>query len=428
MPRTALILLLAVGAFPPRAPAQVSPESLDVLFIGNSYTYYNNLPALLEEIAAADPSGPRIRASMVARGGACLEDHRAEESGLHELEDDAPDFVVLQGQSTFCRVLLVDGRYRVADAGSYRRHGRFYVEAIRESGSVPVLFGHWKREEAPAWDQWAIDEAVWGLARETRARVAPVGDAFQIALRGDPGLELYDADHSHPAPTGSFLAAQVLYVVLTGRDPVALDEASGPLVEPGDGTVHRDSVVTLAAVEPAVASLVAEVAREAVSRALPVDSPRPVVPAPVLPVLPRARGRAVSADELSGTWKGTFDLYPSPAVLTLRLDSLGGEWTADARVDFGGRPDDIVPSLIEVERMSGGIRFVDPDGPNGGEVRYRAVWIDERLVGVAEIVVPGSSIYGIADWRLRKVTLDREDPGPLQEDGVRARDNRRRLP
>ncbi len=52
-----------------------------------------------------------------------------------------------------------------------------------------------------------------------------------------------------------------------------------------------------------------------------------------------------------------------------------------------------------------GIRFVDPNGPNGGEVRYRGIWTEEGLSGVAEIIVPGAPIYGIGTWTLKREPL-----------------------
>ena len=51
-----------------------STRALRVLFVGNSFTYVSNMPKLVEAIAAS-LSGPCISASMIATGGATLEQH-----------------------------------------------------------------------------------------------------------------------------------------------------------------------------------------------------------------------------------------------------------------------------------------------------------------------------------------------------------------
>lgn len=137
---------------------------------------------------------------LVAEGGSCLRDHWEGGEALAQIRSWEPDFVVLQAQSTFCRTYLVNGAFRVGGAGEYLSAARRFVEALRGHGATPVLFAHWKREEAPEWDQWAIDAAVARAAAGSEAIVAPVGDAFQIALRRDPTLELYQPDGSHPDP------------------------------------------------------------------------------------------------------------------------------------------------------------------------------------------------------------------------------------
>ena len=54
------------------------------------------------------------------------------------------------------------------------------------------------------------------------ARVAPVGRAWARAMEDDPGLALHQPDKSHPTALGSYLAACVFYIALTGQSPVGL--------------------------------------------------------------------------------------------------------------------------------------------------------------------------------------------------------------
>ena len=51
--------------------------------------------------------------------------------------------------------------------------------------------------------------------------LAPVGEAFRIAVHTAPELVIYDGDLSHPSPLGSWMAACVIYEVLAGHPPDA---------------------------------------------------------------------------------------------------------------------------------------------------------------------------------------------------------------
>jgi hypothetical protein len=50
----------------------------------------------------------------------------------------------------------------------------------------------------------------------------PVGTAWQLAWKRDPGLALYGEDGLHPSLAGSYLAALVIYEKLSGQSAVGL--------------------------------------------------------------------------------------------------------------------------------------------------------------------------------------------------------------
>jgi len=109
-------------------------------------------------------------------------------------------------------------------------------------------------------------------------------------------------------------------------------------------------------------------------------------------------------------------VYPYPGTLTLTVARDGQEWSLEAEVGFGGQPDDIIVDVADLSVTSEGIRFVDPDGPNGGEVRYRGVWTREGLSGIAEIIVPGAPVYGIGTWTLKREAVGHQSEGPTASD------------
>jgi hypothetical protein len=50
----------------------------------------------------------------------------------------------------------------------------------------------------------------------------PVGDAWMLTLNKHPEINLYQADGSHPLPTGTYLAACVFSATLFGVDPTVV--------------------------------------------------------------------------------------------------------------------------------------------------------------------------------------------------------------
>ena len=73
---------------------------LRVLFIGNSYTFVNNLPWMLSELARAADDSPVIDTEMIVAGGATLRTHWEGGRALAAIRRGHWDYVVLQEQST----------------------------------------------------------------------------------------------------------------------------------------------------------------------------------------------------------------------------------------------------------------------------------------------------------------------------------------
>lgn len=396
------------------------PDTLRVLFVGNSYTYYNNLPAILEDLGRARPADPTIETGMIVEGGATLLEHAENERTLRAIRVGAWDHVVLQAQSAFGNVHLVNGEYRIVDPGGFYRGATALVSRAREVGARPLLLQHWRRRDAPDRDHRKIAHAFMHLGRRLGVRVAPVGVAWEEVRDADASnIELYAEDGSHPAPGGSYLGAAVLYEVLTGRSPLGLPgEARGPPVNVESGEVVGDSSATLVRLTTDGAETLRTAAHAAVRRLrsaggyLDIDDPGP----PEVPRLPG--GRSVDPREITGRWSGPLTVYPYPGTLVLTISGEGEDRALRAKVTFGGQPDDIVIDAENASVTIRGVRFVDPDGPNGGEVRYRGAWTDRGIAGIAEIVVPGAPIYAIGSWSLTREPVDggAERRGPVGGD------------
>jgi hypothetical protein len=230
------------------APNGVSGRS--ILFIGNSLTYVNDLPAMVAKVAeAADDS---VRVAMVAGPNLAVIDHvNGASDAVGEIARGGWSFVVLQQGPTpagVCRDTLVIAAMRLAPR-------------IRRVEARAALFLPWARRQYPQSLEAAGQSA--GLAaRAVGGAVVPIGIAWRDALRADATLPLYGGDGYHPAPAGTLLAALTLYDRLLGRDV-------------------RDIPVELLANVPGVPLTPAQVrvlaaAAHSASESWPADSPTPV--------------------------------------------------------------------------------------------------------------------------------------------------------
>jgi hypothetical protein len=68
--------------------------------------------------------------------------------------------------------------------------------------------------------------------------IAPVGVAWGRGDRPQPPRALWARDGWHPSPLASYLAACVMYVILTGRDPSGSDYTAG--LAPSDARLMQD--------------------------------------------------------------------------------------------------------------------------------------------------------------------------------------------
>jgi hypothetical protein len=179
-----------------------------VLFIGNSYIFVNNLPALLTRLAEGSRSGPAIVTDTVAEGGWTLQHHWEAGNALQKIRERHWDYVVLQEQSLL----------PIQDREAMFRYSRLFDAEIKKVGARTLFYLTWARENRPE-DQAGLSDAYQTIGRELHAVVAPVGVAWQEARGKDPGLKLYMEDHSHPSPSGTYLAALVFLAVLHGDLP-----------------------------------------------------------------------------------------------------------------------------------------------------------------------------------------------------------------
>jgi hypothetical protein len=212
------------GCSPATAGEEPSPRS--ILFVGNSLTYTNDLPALFGQVTRAAEDS--VSVEMAAGPNLAVIDHtNGATDAVARIDRGNWGFVVLQQGPTpagICRDTLVMAAMRLAPH-------------VRAAGGRVVLFLPWTRQSSPGALAGAAESATLA-ARAVGGVAVPVGLAWKLALEADATLPLYGPDGYHPAPAGSLLAALTIYDRLFGRDvreipTAALAKLSFPSLGPG---------------------------------------------------------------------------------------------------------------------------------------------------------------------------------------------------
>jgi hypothetical protein len=211
-----------------------------VLFIGNSYTYVNDLPSMFAALARS--GGHQVETGMAAEGGVTLADHVASTATQAKLGAGHWDIVVLQeqGQIPAIAQFRTDQMYPAA---------RQLIRTIRLGGAKPMLYltwGHrdgWPENGLPDYPrmQAALDDGYLTLAHELGAAVAPVGRAWATVVSQNARPGLWQDDGSHPTTAGTYLAATVFYAAIFDASPVGLAYDAGL---PGDQATALRQVAT----------------------------------------------------------------------------------------------------------------------------------------------------------------------------------------
>lgn len=238
MRRTLGALIIASVAGFAAAPIHAQPNTrpMRVLFIGNSYTYFNNLAITVADFAMATREPRVLVPTVVLVGGSTLEVHLARGDALREIARGRWDYVVLQDQST----------RPLEQPAALWRDAQAFADAAKKGGATMVMYETWARETMPQL-QDSLSRSYHRAAELTGGRVAHVGDAW-AAYRATESVvppahsALFFTDGSHPSKAGTYLAACVFYATFYGKSPEGLPPTvRATMVQPAVGLAPTDS-------------------------------------------------------------------------------------------------------------------------------------------------------------------------------------------
>jgi hypothetical protein len=385
----------------PREPREPGNNPLRVLFVGNSYTYENNLPFVFRSLVQPTRG---VEVTMLAEGGATLRRHIDRGELLKKIADRQFDVVVLQEQSVLCRLRLFDGLALIQDPAAYHRAVREVATAARTGNARLVLFATWPRAETPRYLA-ALHNANVAIAKETGATVAPVGLVWD-RLGGDTceSLHLYGPDGSHPAPEGTYVAAVVLARAVLGKVPPLKSVPKVPLM---DGRAQLSGSFTdIAPTAKGTAAL--EKAMEAVYKLAPDElfptlPAAPPVPEPALPP-ELVRGR-LSSSFLRGQWQGEFATFGFDERAKILLDLRAEQPTVRmTHASQGWSPgEDDVTARISGPDAEGVITLTYSSKGKKCTVEVKLVRVGDQLRGLVRFITEGDH-----EWVRSTIALSRK--------------------
>jgi hypothetical protein len=197
--------LLGALALAGASPAG-DPKPLRVLFVGNSLTAANDLPAYVAAIALA--RGRTLEHLTIAPGGYSLEDHWNAGAARDALHTGSWDVAVFQQGPSALRESEADLKVWAT---------RFADEA-RTAGTTPALLTVWPESYRKA-SLVTVIASYRRSAQAAGALLIPAGKAWRFAWACNHNLPLYGSDGFHPSPLGTYTAALVVYARLFNASP-----------------------------------------------------------------------------------------------------------------------------------------------------------------------------------------------------------------
>jgi hypothetical protein len=209
-----------------------------VLFIGNSLTYANYLPAMLSAVAAQ--AGKTLVTAQVSEGGYALQDHYRVGTAQAEIGKHYQLVILQQGPSA-----------EESSQADLRRSAIRFDPIIRNSGARPALYMVWPElARFSVFDD--VRESYSNAALAIDAMFIPGGEAWRASWHLDPALELYGPDDFHPSTLGTYAIAVSMFAEIFRQMPedlpatfslangtqIALDPAQARAVQRGAWQAH----------------------------------------------------------------------------------------------------------------------------------------------------------------------------------------------
>jgi hypothetical protein len=223
------LLFVSIGKF-------VAQDTLNVLFIGNSYTSVNNLPLLVKNLSTS--AGKTLNIDSNIPGGYLMSSHLNDATTFSKISQGNWDYVILQEQS---QIPTID-YYRYNDMYPAMTDLKSVIEQYNPCAKI-ITYMTWGRRFggqqcdpsgtycSPVFANFnhmqdSLTSAYLEISEQLNIQCAPVGVTWQNILN-DTTLVLHSGDNSHPNIDGSYVAALTIFSSIWKQSSFGLTYTAG---------------------------------------------------------------------------------------------------------------------------------------------------------------------------------------------------------
>lgn len=209
------------------AAGSMCANQIRVLFLGNSYTQYNNLPEMIKN--AAIETGDTLIYEAYTPGGKTLKQHSDDPNSQQLIAQGNWDYVVIQAQSQEPSFPLNQVNTQVFP------YADLLSQMIKEANPCTeiLFYTTWGRENGDAINcpffpplctyegmDDLLTERYTIMAESNDGVIIPVGPVWRTIREQYPNIQLYTNDESHPSGAGSYAAAMTFYSILFNKESI----------------------------------------------------------------------------------------------------------------------------------------------------------------------------------------------------------------
>lgn len=189
---------------------------MKVLFIGNSHTYFNDMPQTFADMCLKG-AGEKTDVVMLAYSWKDLEWHMSTEYFTVR-------FNIMYGGYDYC--VIQQAAHPFPGEETTMKNTQRIAELCRAAGTVPVVIETWAEKAYPEHQQ-LLSRANREIASQAGALLAPVGTIFEKLRFERPDIDLFWKDGEHASPYGDLVIASCLYRLIGGREGWMSESADG---------------------------------------------------------------------------------------------------------------------------------------------------------------------------------------------------------
>ena len=199
-------LFLYLSTFSCSAPSE--PDQ--ILLLGHSHLYTNDLPAIFCQIASGHKKS--VSVESFAQSNWSISNHVQSDKSQNLIASRHWDHILVMGHTM---EMIDDDRIEK----DFYQNMRMIHNRTEETNSPLVLFQNWAFKNGIPYDgidtydrmQNKIKESCETIAGELNINIAPAGEAWAKAALSFPDIPLWISDNKHAFPEGTALAAYVIF-------------------------------------------------------------------------------------------------------------------------------------------------------------------------------------------------------------------------